>query len=143
MRVWWWTRPLAHRGALVAIHVDGKLLLIRNSYRHGWTFPGGGVEPGETSLAAATRELREELGLAIVIAGAPTVVTGRWEGRPDTVDIFDVVLTAAPALHLDYREVIDAQFFPPSELASLMLTGAVAAYVALRCPSPHDEHLGT
>lgn len=143
LRVWWRLRPVPHRGALVAIAVDGRLLLIRNSYRRGWTFPGGGVESGETSRDAAVRELREELGLGIVLDGKPTLVSGIWEGRPDSVDIFDLALPAAPALRLDYREVIEARFVTPAELRTMALTGPAAAYVALRWPLPaRDEHAG-
>lgn len=46
--------------------VDGDhVLLVRQSYVRGWQFPGGGVEPGETALAAAMRETFEETGLQV------------------------------------------------------------------------------
>jgi 8-oxo-dGTP diphosphatase len=143
MRIRWRVWPVAHQGALVAVYVDRKLLLIRNSYRRGWTFPGGGVERGETPLAAATRELCEELGLRVTIEGEPTRIRGAWEGRPDTVEIFDLVLPTVPELQLDYREVIDARFVAIADLSLMPLTGPVAAYVALRWPlAARDEHPG-
>lgn len=39
------------------------LILKRKLHWHGWEFPKGGVEKGETQLQAARRELHEETGL--------------------------------------------------------------------------------
>lgn len=54
------------RRVRVAITVGDEVLLVTNFIgRQRWTLPGGGVKKQETSLAAACRELREELGLDI------------------------------------------------------------------------------
>lgn len=52
---------------IVALGADGRILLERE-YRHAvhdviWQLPGGLHAPGEDSLVAAQRELREETGL--------------------------------------------------------------------------------
>ena len=54
------------------IERDNHVLIARRpAHKHlglKWEFPGGKVEPGETSEAAIIREIREELGCAITIA---------------------------------------------------------------------------
>jgi len=52
-------------GARAALIDGDRVLLLRHTYMPGWHFPGGGVEPGETSEDAARREAEEETGLAI------------------------------------------------------------------------------
>jgi 8-oxo-dGTP diphosphatase len=51
------------------IERDGRLLVCQRPAhkRHGglWEFPGGKLEAGETPLAAARRELAEELRMAV------------------------------------------------------------------------------
>ncbi len=52
-----------------------EILMVR--HRDFWTLPGGGIEPGEQSSAAAVRELWEETGLR----GTPTreLFPGCWQ----------------------------------------------------------------
>jgi 8-oxo-dGTP pyrophosphatase MutT (NUDIX family) len=53
----------------MVIDAEGHILLVRHTYTPGWTFPGGGVEFGETILEALTRELSEEAN--ITLTGQP------------------------------------------------------------------------
>lgn len=47
---------------------NGDILLI-NSPRRGWEYPGGMVEPGETFQDALIREIKEETGVDVEITG--------------------------------------------------------------------------
>lgn len=48
--------------AVIIARHEGKLLWCRHRERATWEVPGGHIEAGETALAAAERELREETG---------------------------------------------------------------------------------
>lgn len=45
--------------------IDGKVLLRKTPTNH-WIFPKGHVEPGETLLEAAVREVEEETGVQAI-----------------------------------------------------------------------------
>ena len=91
--------------------------MIRHTYVPGWHLPGGGVETGETALAALGRELVEEG--RIEIAGAPVlhgVFFNRRVSRRDHVLVymvrdFRVIGEKAPD-----REIAEAGFHALSQL---------------------------
>jgi ADP-ribose pyrophosphatase YjhB (NUDIX family) len=48
---------------------DGQILLIRRTDNGLWSLPGGGMEPGETVIGCAVREVKEETGIAVEVTG--------------------------------------------------------------------------
>jgi 8-oxo-dGTP pyrophosphatase MutT (NUDIX family) len=55
--------PVALGAAGLVVDAAGRVLLVRHSYKSGWSLPLGGVERGEPPATAVLRELNEEVGL--------------------------------------------------------------------------------
>ncbi|MGH6968623.1 MAG: NUDIX hydrolase [Stellaceae bacterium] len=138
LRVWWFVRRPNHDGAVVAVWLDGHVLMVRHSYRDRLSWPGGGIKSGEQPVEAAVRELAEELGLrvprdSLVFYGA---VLERWEKRYDHARIFELRLTVEPTLHPDGREVVAAQFIAPADALRHKLVPFVATYLRAHPAGP-------
>ena len=79
--------PPVPRQAARAILMDGggRVLLIQFAMPRGgdvytfWATPGGGLEPGESAMAAARREVLEELGLSLALHGPVHTAVGIFE----------------------------------------------------------------
>lgn len=116
---------------------DGAILLIRQSYRNRWGFPGGLLEKGEEPPDAALRECAEEVGLDIDVVGEPAVVV---DPGPRRVDIVFRARPAAGAAPDDIRptspEIVECRWFAPDALPELQheASGALVALARVTVP---------
>ena len=103
-------RMLITPGASAVIQDDnGQILLIQRSDNLEWAIPGGSMELGYSVYDTLVREVREETGLSISVAGLVGLYSE--SGSP-------IVLVAYAAIYLegdlfrDPAEVQETAFFP-------------------------------
>lgn len=65
IRAFWWIRRPVILGVRVLVVRNGRVLLVRHSYRSRWFLPGGRPNRGESLADTARREAREEVGVQI------------------------------------------------------------------------------
>ena len=113
---------------LAAVIRDGDRYLVCRrpaGKRHAglWEFPGGKIQAGETRPQAASRELREELDLRLVLLGE-TVCSHRDPGSPYLVHFVEVEVEGSPT-PLEHDEMC---WVTSEELRDLSLAPADRAF---------------
>jgi 8-oxo-dGTP pyrophosphatase MutT (NUDIX family) len=111
---WRLSRGLTIGVRALVFDAQGRVFLIKHSYVSGWHLPGGGVEAGETLLAALARELREEGNIELI---EPPQLHGiffnRRTSRRDHVALYVVRSFRQSAPPQPNREIIAHGFFVP------------------------------
>jgi 8-oxo-dGTP diphosphatase len=104
----------------------GQLLILKPTYKSGWTIPGGIMESdGETPWEACQREVREECGLEVASGQLACMDFRRLrEGNPGGIRfLFDCGPLADSALTrivLQPEEISEYRLVPVAEALSLL-----------------------
>src|SRR5215469_15401716 len=104
----------------------GRLLILRPTYKSGWTIPGGVMEnDGETPWQACRRDVREECG--IEVAGARLACVdfrpmrpGRSGGIRFLFDCGELDNRALRAITLQRAEIAEHRIVPVAEALPLL-----------------------
>jgi 8-oxo-dGTP pyrophosphatase MutT (NUDIX family) len=114
---WRFSRGMTMGVRAVVFDRAGRVFLIRHSYVAGWHLPGGGVEPGETLLAALARELAEEGNITFA---APPPLHGMFYNslvsRRDHVAVYVLRDFEQASLPVPNNEIVEHRFFAPDAL---------------------------
>lgn len=103
----------SHRTRVLLVCGDEYLVVKHWLGNDSWMLPGGGCHRGEDPLAAAQREVREEIGLTLKATDFLPAGRHVCHDRPFrfTYDLYIVTITTPPDLALQRVEILSARWF--------------------------------
>ena len=131
---YWYIRRPQTKGVYVAVWYNNHILIIKNSYKHDYSFPGGGIEKRETLAHAAARELKEETGLLVPpgelrLAGQ---IEHQHEFKRDRVYFVETFFLEKPTIRVDQREVTWGSFMEPNTALKMDISPLIRWYLTSR-----------
>lgn len=135
-------KPIA--AAAVFFNENGKILLVKPTYKDHWGMPGGAVENGESPADGCVREVKEELSLDLKkenlkILSVDYIYQGSTKSWADALRFVFFAGTLSPAqisnIKLQESELEKMEFVDVSELPKRLsahtaraITASVEAY---------------
>lgn len=116
LTIYWALFKVTTIGVRVMVEHNGKVLLIKHSYRKGYHFPGGGVRRAEEFDHAGIREVFEETGLVIDKLQLVSVYRNFLENKNNCVLIYRAGSVINPQeLKADGIEITEAIWIDPQK----------------------------
>ena len=123
-----------HIGSVVVMAVDDTgaepRLLLARQYRHPaqdylWELPAGRIDPGESALVGAKRELMEETGYTAELWRRALFFYSSPGFLDETMAVYLATGLKRGKAKPEEDEVIRKRMFPLSQLVRMVMTGAI------------------
>lgn len=118
----------------VVVNGEGKVLLVKSSYRGTWEYPGGQVEVGENLMEALRREIREESGIEVEVGKLFCIAsnTAKYPGYNGVKEVptklmLDFICRAVGGAESTSDETSEVGWFTPEEAVGMIAAPAMIA----------------
>lgn len=132
-------KPVLKVVASMILPVDGnKYILLKTSKDNKWGFPGGSVDPFEDFAVAATREVREEIGVEAVadkLIGAYCTKTSRGNGVLNFVYL-GTIMEGRPEI-LEPEKITDVKYASLKQIRDFYWEGDLRSPATIRSLEDH------
>jgi 8-oxo-(d)GTP phosphatase len=99
---------------------EGRILLVHRARHNDWTLPKGKLDPGETPLAAALREVREETGYAAKAGSLVGSIAYMVDDVPKVVLYWRMSPQGRPIPVRDPKEISDIRWVQLAEVLGML-----------------------